>query len=168
MKIVVQGQEFDVQPAGDIVSVGGAEYSIRTLRRGDIITVYVNEKPHAVQLPPSPEAEGPIKVLVDAKEYEIEVKGGPGVARRPSRPAAKRPAPPGGAGAITSQMTGRVIRVDVQPGQEVRGGDVLLVIEAMKMENEVRAPADGKVKEVAVAPGARVNEGDLLIILDLE
>ncbi len=65
-------------------------------------------------------------------------------------------------------MTGRVIRVDVTPGQEVKEGDVLLVIEAMKMENEVQAPAAGTVKEVAVAAGSRVSEGDLLIILDLD
>jgi biotin carboxyl carrier protein len=65
-------------------------------------------------------------------------------------------------------MTGRIIRVDVEPGQEVKEGDVLLIIEAMKMENEVLAPASGTVKEVAVAAGARVSEGDLLIILDLD
>jgi biotin carboxyl carrier protein len=47
-------------------------------------------------------------------------------------------------------------------------GDLLLVIEAMKMENEVLATASGTVKEVAVAAGARVSEGDLLIILDLD
>jgi biotin carboxyl carrier protein len=47
-------------------------------------------------------------------------------------------------------------------------GDLLLVIEAMKMENEVLAPASGTVKEIAVAAGARVSEGDLLIILDMD
>jgi biotin carboxyl carrier protein len=118
-----------------------------------------------VQLPAGPPAEGETKVLVDAKEYAVEVKGT--AARRPSRPAAKRPSPAGGAGAITSQMTGRVIRVDVAPGQAVKEGQVLLIIEAMKMENEVLAPADGTVKEVAVAAGARVSDGDLLAILDL-
>jgi biotin carboxyl carrier protein len=65
-------------------------------------------------------------------------------------------------------MTGRVIRVDVEPGQEVKEGDILLVIEAMKMENEVLAPQAGTVKEVTVAAGGRINEGDLLVILDLD
>jgi len=58
-------------------------------------------------------------------------------------------------------MTGGVIRVDIEPGQEVREGDLLLLIEAMKMENEVLAPQAGTVKEVAVAAGARISEGDL-------
>ena len=120
-----------------------------------------------MHLPPDAAAEGPIKVLVDAKEYEVELKGA-AAARRPAGGAPKRPTPQGGAGAITSRMTGRIIRVDVEPGQGVKEGDVLLIIEAMKMENEVLAPASGTVKEVAVAAGARVSEGDLLIILDLD
>jgi biotin carboxyl carrier protein len=168
MKIVVEGQEFDVQPGPDSVSVGGVEYPVRIVRQGDIVAVYVNERPYQVQLPPGGASEeGPLTVLVDAKEYEVELKGAPST-RRPARGAPKRPSPPGGAGAITSQMTGRIIRVDVEPGQEVKEGDVLLIVEAMKMENEVLAPANGKVKEVAVAAGARVSEGDLLIILDLD
>ena len=165
MKIVVQGQEFEVQPGADSVSVGGTDYPVRIVRQREIITVYVNERPYQVQITAAA-AEGPAKVLVDAKEYEVEMKGAAS-ARRPAAGAPKRPAPPGGAGAITSQMTGRIIRVNVEPGQQVTEGDVLLIIEAMKMENEVLAPAAGTVKEVAVAAGARVSEGDLLVILDL-
>jgi biotin carboxyl carrier protein len=162
MKIVIEGQEFEVQPGAESVSVGGTDYPVRIVRQGEIITVYVNERPYHVQFTAAA-AEGPAKVLVDAKEYEVEMKGG--VARRPAAGAPKRPTR-GGAGAITSQMTGRVIRVAVEPGQAVKEGDVLLIIEAMKMENEVLAPAAGTVKEVAVAAGARVSEGDLLVILE--
>jgi biotin carboxyl carrier protein len=163
MKIVVQGQEFEVQPGAESVNVGGTDYPVRIVRQGEIITVYVNERPYQVQLTAAA-AEGPAKVLVDAKEYEVELKGAAAV-RRPAAGAPKRPTR-GGAGAITSQMTGRIIRVDVEPGRQVKEGDVLLVIEAMKMENEVLAPAAGTVKEVAVAAGARVSEGDLLVILE--
>ena len=165
MKIVVQGQEFEVQPGAESVNVGGTDYPVRIVRQGEILTVYVNERPYQVQLLAAA-AEGPSKVLVDAKEYEVELKGAASAARRPAAGAPKRPTP-GGAGAITSQMTGRIIRVDVEPGRQVKEGDLLLVIEAMKMENEVLAPAAGTVKEVAVAAGARVSEGDLLVILDL-
>lgn len=167
MKIVVDGQEFEVQPGTESVSVGGQDYPVRMVRHGDVTAVYVNERPYQVQLP-AETAEGPLNVLIDAKEYAVEVKGGAATPRRPAKGPARRPTPPGGAGAITSQMTGRVVRVDVEPGQSVAEGEVLLIIEAMKMENEVLAPKAGTVKEVAVAAGARVNEGDLLVILDLD
>ena len=164
MKLVIQGQEFEVQAGVDEITVGEAQYPVRVVRRGDIATVYVNEKPFAVHLPARLPEEGPAKLLVDAKEYEVEIKG----RARSARPAARRAAAPTavGAGAITAQMTGRVIRVNVKPGDEVKEGDILLIIEAMKMENEIAAPMAGTVKEVAVAAGARVSEGDLLLVLE--
>ncbi|MBI2914149.1 MAG: biotin/lipoyl-binding protein [Chloroflexi bacterium] len=165
MKLVIQGQEFEVQPGADAVAVGETQYATRLVRNANIVTVYVNERPFNVQLPPTLAEEGPIKLLVDAKEYAVELKGR-AAARPASRAAGRRAAPSAGAGAITSQMTGRIIRVNVKPGDEVKEGDILLIVEAMKMENEIAAPMAGTVKEVAVAAGARVSEGDLLIVLE--
>ena len=62
-------------------------------------------------------------------------------------------------------MPGTILAVAAAPGQQVKAGDVLLVLEAMKMENEILAPADGAVASVAVAKGASVNTGDLLVTL---
>jgi acetyl-CoA/propionyl-CoA carboxylase biotin carboxyl carrier protein len=59
-----------------------------------------------------------------------------------------------------------VVRVEVNVGDTVEEGQVLLVIEAMKMENEVAAPVAGRVKEVLVQAGARVSEGDPLVVLE--
>jgi len=165
VKIRIDGQEFEVDPHGDTVVVDGQTYSVRLLRQGDIVTVYVNERPFAVQLPPEL-AEGPFQVIIDAKVYQVEMKGAPAA----PRPARRGPPPKplaAGAGVITSPLTGRIIKVLVQAGDEVKEGDLLLVIEAMKMENEIVAPRAGRVKEVAVAPGARVNEGDLLVVLEV-
>jgi biotin carboxyl carrier protein len=163
VKLIIDGQEFDAQPAGDSVSVGDAQFSVRTVRRGNILTVYVNEKPFAVQLPESMPEDGAVKLLVDAREYSVEVKGRAAAAR--AKPRAARKAA-GAAGAVVAQMTGRVIRVDVKAGATVKEGDILLVIEAMKMENEIAAPLAGTIKEVAVAPGGRVSEGDLLVQIE--
>jgi biotin carboxyl carrier protein len=164
MKLTVGGEEFDVQPGGDTITVGEASYDLRAVRRGNIITVYVNEKPFAVQMPESLPEEGPVKLLVDAKEYEVEVKGRAAAVR--AKPQGAKKGPSGAKGAIVAQMTGRVIRVDVKPGDEVAEGQVLLIVEAMKMENEITAPMAGMVKDVAVAAGARVSEGDLLVQME--
>ena len=166
MKLLIGDQEFDVQPGGEAVNVAGTDYAVRIVRSGNIATVYVNEKPFAIQITRQAPDDGPIKLLVDAKEYEVEVKGATAARARP-KAAARRQAT-GAAGAVTAQMTGRIIRVDVKPGDEVKEGDILLIIEAMKMENEIAAPMSGKIKDVAVAPGGRVSEGDLLVQFEPE
>jgi biotin carboxyl carrier protein len=164
MKLQIGAREFEVNPAGDTVTVGEKSYAIRVVRNHNIVTVYVNEKAHAVQMPTSVPEEGPVKVLVDAKEYEVELKGRAG-GRPAAKPKAKKSAA-GGTGVVLSQMTGRVIRVDVKPGDAVKEGDILLVVEAMKMENEIAAPVAGTVKEVNVSAGSRVAEGDPLLVIE--
>jgi len=66
---------------------------------------------------------------------------------------------------LTAPLPGKISRVAVKPGDAVQAGDTLLVIEAMKMENEFRAAGAGTVAEVRVAPGQAVNAGDVLIVM---
>jgi len=74
-----------------------------------------------------------------------------------------------GAGAasrtLTAPLPGKISRVAVRPGDTVNAGDILLVIEAMKMENEFRAGVAGTVGEVRVSAGTAVNAGDVLIVM---
>lgn len=66
---------------------------------------------------------------------------------------------------LTAPMPGKIVRVEATVGQAVKPGDGLLVIEAMKMENEFRATAAGTVREVRVQVGQTVNAGDVLIVV---
>ena len=70
-----------------------------------------------------------------------------------------------GSGSLAAPMPGRVIKLFVQPGAKVKKGDALLILEAMKMEHTITAPADGTVKEVHFADGEQVLEGAQLITL---
>lgn len=72
----------------------------------------------------------------------------------------------GGEGAVATQMPGAIVRVLVEAGQAVEEGDVLVVVEAMKMENEFKAPFDGTVTEVSVAAGQAVEAGTVLCVLE--
>jgi biotin carboxyl carrier protein len=74
-------------------------------------------------------------------------------------------APGGSAHTLKAPLPGKISRVAVQPGDAVKAGDTLVVIEAMKMENEFRAGAAGTVAEVRVQPGQAVNAGDVLIVM---
>jgi biotin carboxyl carrier protein len=67
---------------------------------------------------------------------------------------------------LTAPLPGKITHVAVRPGDAVRAGDTLVVIEAMKMENEFRAAAAGTVAEVRVQPGQAVNPGDVLIVIE--
>ena len=76
------------------------------------------------------------------------------------------PAVPAGAVAVKAPMPGTIMKVNVTPGQAVKKGDVLCVLEAMKMENDISAPQDGVVASVNVQKGASVQGEDVLVTLN--
>lgn len=72
----------------------------------------------------------------------------------------------GGGQHVTAPMSGKVVRLLVAPGDEVEAGQGVVVVEAMKMENELTAPRAGRIAEVAVAEGASVEAGKVLIVIE--
>ena len=112
------------------------------------------------------------KVTVNGTAYEItleaidaaDVKSAPAAAPAPvaEAPAAPAAAAPAGGETVVSPMPGNILSVNVQNGSAVKKGDVLMILEAMKMENEIMAPCDGTVTSVSVQKGAAVESGAVL------
>ena len=106
-------------------------------------------------------------VKLNGKVYEVEieeVKAGsqPTMSATPSQ-APKASAPAGAGHAVEAPLQGSMFNILVKQGQVVKKGDVLAVLEAMKMENEIIAPVDGTVSAIHVEKGQNVNLGDTIL-----
>ena len=127
------------------------------------------------------------KVTLNGRTYEVEVEAGkamlldeyeaiapaPAAAAAPvaapaAAPAAAAPAAPvvtGAGEAINAPMPGNILKVNVKTGDAVKAGQVLCVLEAMKMENEIMAPKAGTVTQVLVSKGSTVDTGAPLVVI---
>ena len=108
------------------------------------------------------EREGSYRVLLQGQVYDVHVEDEG--ARRVSRARRARRAAEG-EDIIRSPIPGLIFDVPAMEGQEVKKGDILVIVEAMKMENELRAPRDATVKATFVAPGDAVDKGTPLVTL---
>ena len=128
------------------ITLKGTTYEVE-VEKGEamILDEYEAKSP----VPPAPAAAAPVAVAA------APVAAAPAAA--PAAVAAGTP--------VTSPLPGNIFAIKVKEGDAVKAGDVLVVIEAMKMENEVCAPSDGVVKQIAVAKGALVATGDTLLVI---
>ncbi len=101
------------------------------------------------------------KVTVNGNLYEVQLEE-VSASEIKSTPAQKPVAQPAGGMAVNAPIAGTILSVNVSIGQAVKAGDVLMILEAMKMENEICAPCDGKITSVAIGKGASVASGTLL------
>lgn len=122
------------------------------------------------------------KVTLNGKTYEVEVEHGKAVlldeyealapapavsapVAVPETPAAHAPVNLASGETVSAPMPGNIIRVDVKEGDKVISGQVLVILEAMKMENEIVSPKDGTVAQVVTSKGAVVETGSPLVVI---
>jgi biotin carboxyl carrier protein len=109
------------------------------------------------------EVEEAFMVLVDGQPFRVEIQD---EQERRLRAAVGKEAARAAKRAVTAPMPGKVVKLLVKPGDAVKTGDGVIVVEAMKMENELKAPAPGTVKEIRAAEGKAVGAGDVLVVIE--
>ena len=104
--------------------------------------------------------------VVDAADVKSAPVAAPAVAEKVATPAAAPVAAPVAGGAtVNAPMPGTILSVNVQNGAVVKKGDVLMILEAMKMENEIMSPVDGTIASINVQSGASVDTGAVLCVI---
>jgi glutaconyl-CoA decarboxylase len=134
-----------------VVTLNGKNYEV-DVTETDAIVTGITEVP--VMVAAAPAVAAPVAAQAEAPKAE----------EAPAAPAA--PAAPTASGTqVKAPMPGTILAVKASAGQAVKAGDVIVVLEAMKMENDIVAPCDGTVKEIVVTKGTTVNTDDVLAII---
>lgn len=134
-------------------------------------SIKINEKTYKIELPKI-DREKPFQIKVEEATFKAEVKAPTTkttltvVEPAPLTPTKKTVAQKQVVeGAVTAPMTGKIISIKVKKGEQVKAGQILCIIEAMKMENEITASKNGVVQEVSVSEGSSVSEGEVLFVI---
>ncbi|MET0650163.1 MAG: acetyl-CoA carboxylase biotin carboxyl carrier protein subunit [Pyrinomonadaceae bacterium] len=157
---------LEVQREGGRVvgEVGGRRYDLeaREMGAGEYLLIHEGRVYECrVGAEPGASGRGALRVSVGAREYGItltdpkHLRGAGGVGGEQ-----------GGLAQVKAPMPGKVVRVLVEAGQAVEAGQGVVVVEAMKMQNELKSPKSGIVAELRAEPGATVNAGDVLVVIE--
>ena len=162
-RLIVQNalREIAIEDGGDGIyraSFGGVEYSLEleALDDNTLFRLWVDGRSTPVAIKREG-AQLDLYIGPDHYSAEIERSAGSLTAAGPALAGEVR---------MTAPMTGQVTEVLVGEGDRVEEGDPLLVIVAMKMNNEIRSPLDGVIAQVAVSPAAAVDQGDLILVIN--
>jgi len=155
----------DVSRNGDrfLVSLDGRrhEVDVKVINGVWSLLVGAGEAKNSYEVAFSQASDGALTVHVDGVPVELSINR-----MQQGRAAAAAHPAEGGPQRVTAPMPGKIVKVLVKPGDKVQPRQGLIVVEAMKMENELRARAAGSVSEVRVSEGASVEAGAILVILE--
>ena len=162
--------------------IGNESYEVEALREGEKLSARVNDRRYELEVSePEPgvfllknngrmtqvfvssqtNPSGPVDVQTGGRSYSIKL-----VDPKRLRGSVGRDHHGDGAAEIRTAMPGKVVRILLQAGSPVIKGDGVLIIEAMKMQNELKAPKDGTIKDVRVEEGSTVSAGDVLAVIE--
>jgi biotin carboxyl carrier protein len=142
-----------------VVRLDGREFPVDCLRvSADYLSLLINGESFELRANRSGES---LTLFLNGNSYECTVRD-PRSLRGRNRAAIRE----GGEQKLKASMPGKVVRVLAQPGEQIQAGQGIIVIEAMKMQNEVRSPKEGTLKSILVQLGANVNAGDVLAIIE--
>jgi biotin carboxyl carrier protein len=161
--VTVAGREVEVDVDGDRVTVGGRTMAatLGPVPGTPLRQLSLDGRPETLVMQAA--GRGQWAIGLRGERWEVEVMDERTRHIRSLTGGADRPR---GAGALRAPMPGLVVRVLVEPGQAVSRGAGVVVLEAMKMENELKAAADGTVKSVRVGTGEPVEKGQVLVEFD--
>lgn len=154
LTLTLQGVPYEIERRGDILVVNGCEMPAEVVGK----QIHISGNPHTVELSAG-------AATVDGVAYPIQVEG----LEEPRATAPRKAASAAAAeeaGAITAIMPGLILKVLKHEGDRVQAGDVVVVLEAMKMQNELHAKQGGVVKQVLVKEGDTVEMRQVLAIIE--
>jgi len=142
------------------ISLNGKSYNVDARRTaGSTYSILINNRAYEADLQPGDVGE--LRFMIRGEVFHIHAID---ERRKLLRAAAAREA--GGSGEVSTPMPGKVARILTSLGNEVKRGDGVITVEAMKMENEMASPVDGVVKEIHVSEGDTVEGGALLVTIE--
>lgn len=157
---IINNKQFEVEIKKDgAVMVNGEPHEVDFLGLEEsVYSIIQNSRSYEIAIE---ENQGKYELQMGGRLYEATV-----LDQRALLMAQRKGGLIAGSGEVTSPMPGLIVEVLVSVGDEVAQGDTVIILESMKMQNELKAPCDGVVQAVSCKPGQTVDKGDLLINID--
>ena len=156
--------ELDIKRVGENVYavIDGRKYELEASQpEPNVYLLKYENKVYEIFVSPNEKAGEPYQVRSGTQELEIKL-----IDPKRLRGTGSSDALADGLAEVKTAMPGKVVRILVEKGAEVKKGEGVVVVEAMKMQNELKSPKDGIVKDIRIAEGATVSAGDVLLSIE--
>ncbi|MGI8669278.1 MAG: biotin/lipoyl-containing protein [Aridibacter sp.] len=162
----IDNQEYKIninrEDSKVFADIEGRKYELETSEPEPNIYLLKHEgKIYEVFVSPNEKADEPLKIKVETEDFDVKI-----IDPKRLRGTGSGNVIADGIAEIKTAMPGKVVRILLEKDAEVKIGDGIIVVEAMKMQNEMKSPKDGIIKEIYFAEGDTVNAGDVLVVIE--